>query len=273
MCGESSELRRQKDAKPRINEPGERNEMFKFVLGVAAALDVNYQQRIVRGRLTGILVPGRRKIDEAWRERHPDCPASATQLGSEAAMDSAWLGWLGQRQAPCGVSVCRDSPSQNLVQATTLQIGVFTRTSIKKFEDILRNSWALAWWSTVKSGFRVRCPRCYLPGQIRKSMGHPRVHAEWYRTPYPTPTGVRGSNGPGTVTNPLPFFQATELRLSWISLSPVLSLRPNGLSFDSGRPETLFFMIFKIFFNVTNFLGNHFYRYRDEGNATGGPLP
>jgi hypothetical protein len=35
----------------------------------------------------------------------------------------------------------------------------------------------------------------------------------------------------------------------------------------------LFFMIFKIFFNVTNFLGNHFYRYRDEGNATGGPLP
>jgi hypothetical protein len=63
MCGESSELRRQKDAKPRINEPGERNEMFNFVLGVAAALDVNYQQRIVRDRLTGILVPGRRKID------------------------------------------------------------------------------------------------------------------------------------------------------------------------------------------------------------------
>jgi hypothetical protein len=66
---------------------------------------------------------------------------------------------------------------------------------------------------------------------------------------------------------------SVPLWLCWIGLSPVLSLRPNGLPFGSGRPQPFFFMIFKIFFNVTNFLGNRFYRYRDEGNARGGPLP
>ncbi|KAJ7364439.1 hypothetical protein DFH08DRAFT_798779 [Mycena albidolilacea] len=188
MCGESSDLRRQKDVKPRINEPGGRNEMFNFVLGVAAALDVNYQQRIVRARLTGILVPGRRKIDD---DKASVAEAHLMKPNYGKILLPAKVQYLRRLKAPTdGIDTVatvpdgsdKDSPSQNLVQATTLQIGVLTKTPPSRS---LRIFYATAgpWLGGVRLNLA-----------FVKSMGHPRVHAEWYRTrtsPYPTPTGVR----------------------------------------------------------------------------------